>query len=285
MAGAPPAGLNSVPLQPDSLSDVIAVAAVDGALHEQAWALAQDLGLPCVEATAAAYSAGLQAVLWLGAEGVSLQAVSRRGHAPGPITVDFGGATMRHRRRGGQNELLGKAVGVGKKPALAVLDATAGLGRDSFVLADLGCSVTLAEREPVVLALLADGLERARRADDSWLNAVLDRMRLHRGEAATVPAAAFAALDVIYLDPMFPERDKSAAVKKDMALFQALFAGHNTSGDAAALFAWALQQDVSRVVVKRPARAVSLAGRQPSHAIVGKAVRYDVYVLRSLGPA
>ena len=71
---------------------------------------------------------------------------------------------MRHRRRGGQNELLGKAVGVGKKPALAVLDATAGLGRDSFVLADLGCSVTLAEREPVVLALLADGLERARRA-------------------------------------------------------------------------------------------------------------------------
>ncbi|HAM74903.1 MAG TPA: hypothetical protein DCQ09_04490 [Alcanivorax sp.] len=267
------------------MSDVIAVAAVDAALHEQAWALAQDLGLPCVEATAAAYSAGLQAVLWLGAEGVSLQAVSRRGHAPGPISVDFGGATMRHRRRGGQNELLGKAVGVGKKPALAVLDATAGLGRDSFVLADLGCSVTLAEREPVVLALLADGLERARRADDSWLNAVLDRMRLHRGEAATVPAAAFGALDVIYLDPMFPERDKSAAVKKDMALFQALFAGHNTSGDAAALFAWALQQDVSRVVVKRPARAVSLAGRQPSHAIVGKAVRYDVYVLRSLGPA
>lgn len=248
-------------------------------------ALAEALQLPCVEASAAAHSPGVQAVLWLGQQGLSLQAVSRQGHAPGPITVDFGGATMRHRRRGGQNELLGKAVGVGKKPALAVLDATAGLGRDSFVLADLGCSVTLAEREPVVLALLADGLARARRADDSWLNAVLARMRLHRGEAATLPAAAAAALDVIYLDPMFPERDKSAAVKKDMALFQTLFARHNTSGDAAALFAWALQQDVARVVVKRPARAASLAGRQPSHAIVGKAVRYDVYVLRSLGPA
>jgi 16S rRNA (guanine1516-N2)-methyltransferase len=260
----------------------IAVAAQDSAQRDRALALSQQLGVPCVESGQANIPPAVQALLWVGADALSLQAVAARGRTPGPISVDFGGGAMRHRRRGGQNELLGKAVGIGKKPALAVLDATAGLGRDSFVLADLGCRVILAEREAVVLALLDDGLERAARAEDAWLNRVAGRMTLHHGEASTLTAAVLNTLDVIYLDPMFPERDKSAAVKKEMALFQTLFAGGTTADDAAQLLDWALGCDVARVVVKRPLRAPCLTLQQPSHTIAGKAVRYDVYVLRSL---
>lgn len=195
---------------------------------------------------------------------------------PGPVAVDFGAAAMRHRRRSGHNELLGRAVGVGKRPGLRVTDATAGLGRDSFVLADLGCRVTLIERNPVIARLLQSGLQRALTGDDPWLVEVCHRMHLHCAAAQDVDVAA----DVIYLDPMFPQRSKSAAVKKDMALFQLLLQGDPADGDS--LLAWALSRDVARVVVKRPARAPALGGLAPSHSISGKAVRYDVHVRRSL---
>ncbi len=212
---------------------------------------------------------------------VSLQQTGPR--APGPVEVDFGAAAMRHRRRGGQNELLGRAVGIGRRDALRVIDATAGLGRDAFVLADLGCSVRLCEREPVIGALLAAGLERARTDADPWLAACARRMALHRGDARALPAAALNDVDVIYLDPMFPPRGKRAAVKKEMALFQRLLeAGPREDNEA--LVAWALTQAVARVVIKRPLRAPPLGGRAASHSVKGKAVRYDVHVLRGLSP-
>ena len=203
--------------------------------------------------------------------------------APGPVAVDFGSAAMRHRRSSGHNDLLGKAVGAGKKTQLRVFDATAGLGRDSFVLADLGCEVTLCEREPVMVELLRAGMDVAANVGDPWLATVSSRMRLCAGDARQMSVASLRRVDVIYLDPMFPPRTKSAAVKKEMALFQLLLDGATQPRDADELLLWALRQDVARVVVKRPPKASSLAARQPSHCISGKAVRYDVYVLRKLG--
>ena len=208
---------------------------------------------------------------------LSLQQTGRG--APGPVAVEFGSAAMRHRRKGGHNELLGRAVGAGKRPLITVLDATAGLGRDSFVLADLGCRVLLCEREPVLVEMLRAALVNAASGDDPWLRGVVARMRLLPGDAASVPAAELAGVDVIYLDPMFPAREKSSAVKKEMALLQRLLAGGPKSRSAEALLAWALQQEVARVVVKRPARAPVLGGRAPSHELSGRAVRYDVYTL------
>ena len=83
---------------------------------------------------------------------------------------------------------------------------------------------------------------------------------------------------------MFPARDKSAAVKKEMALFQRLLEkGEHAAADADALWRWAMDCDVARVVVKRPPKAPSLAASSPSHSLGGKAVRYDVYVRRGLG--
>ena len=201
---------------------------------------------------------------------------------PGPVSVDFGSDGMRHRRRSGHNELLGRAVGVSGKRRPQVLDATAGLGRDSFVLADMGCMVTLCEREPVIAAMLSHGLQVALASGDDWLPGVARRMSLVAADARDLAPPQFGSPDMIYLDPMFPPRDKSAAVKKEMALFQLLLDGEAAGHDADGLLLWALEQDVARVVVKRPARAPFLAGRKPSHSVAGKAVRFDVYVRRAL---
>ena len=204
----------------------------------------------------------------------------RRGGAagPGPVFVDFDSPAMRHRRRGGQNELVGRAVGVSKRRRPAVLDATAGLGRDAFVMADLGCSVLMCERNPVMQVLLEDGLRAAGESAGQPVQEVLGRMELQLGDARECAAETLSTIDVIYLDPMFPGRDKSAAVKKDLAIMQLLL-GEPAPEEAKELLAWALQQPVNRVVVKRPPRAASLPGATVSHQVSGKAVRYDVYML------
>ncbi|MCB1855838.1 MAG: class I SAM-dependent methyltransferase [Pseudomonadales bacterium] len=251
--------------------------------------LAMRLGLPLLGVAAVSQwqEGDYAALLLLDGEHLALQALSpvaadgrrARGALPGQVSAEFGGRAMRHRRRGGQNELLGRAVGVSARLRPHVLDATAGLGRDSFVLADLGCTVTLCEREPVLAALLEYALAAALGSEDDWLVGVARRMRLFPSDARACRAPA----QVIYLDPMFPPRDKSAAVKKEMALLQWLLESETGQSDAAQLLAWALEQDVARVVVKRPARAQPLAGAAPSHCLQGKAVRFDVYVRRSLG--
>jgi 16S rRNA (guanine1516-N2)-methyltransferase len=264
-------------------------------------ALARRLGLPlAATATDPATCVDFDVLLVVSGEGLALQQTpglasaaaagtrkkpSRRAPArglPGPVTVDFGSDAMRHRRRSGHNELLGRAVGASGKRHLHVLDATAGLGRDSFVLADMGCMVTLCEREPVIAAMLAQGLQVALAAGDDWLCQVVQRMSLIPGDARNPGATQPVTADVIYLDPMFPERDKSAAVKKEMALFQALLEGGDWEQDSRELLLWALAQDVARVVVKRPSRAPYLAGLKPSHSITGKAVRFDVHVRHAL---
>lgn len=260
------------------LMAVVATSAEDAATAE---VLARRLCLPLLPTNSdPVHCESADAVLMVSGSGLSLQQTGRG--MPGPVSVDFGAPGMRHRRRAGNNELLGRAVGVGKKPGLRVIDATAGLGRDAFVLADLGCTVLLCEREPVVIELLRAGLQSVAERDDPWLREVIKRMRLCAGDCRQLAGPELGGVDVIYLDPMFPSRGKSAAVKKEMALFQSLLdvAGVVESGEGA--LDWALQQDVSRVVVKRPAKAPELGGISPSHCISGKAVRYDVHVLRKL---
>jgi len=202
--------------------------------------------------------------------------------APGPVAVDFGSAALRYRRRSGAPELLGKAVGHHRRRRLTVLDATAGLGRDAFILAALGNEVRLCERDPVVAELLRAGLATAARRQDDDLRELVPRMTLHGGDVRDLDAAVLQGVDVIYLDPMFPERAKSAAVKKEMAVLKRVLGGSPAPGEAEALLRWALVQGVARVVVKRPLRAPNLAAAKPTHCVRGKSVRYDVYVARKI---
>ena len=170
-------------------------------------------------------------------------------------------------------ELLVKAVRVRGVEEIRVFDATAGLGEDSLLLAAAGFSVTMCEGDPVIAALLADGLRRA--ADDPVLSGVVGRMSLVEGDSIEILPSLAEAPDVVYLDPMFPARTKSAAVKKK---FQLLHRLESPCADEASLMDAALAARPRKIVVKRPIKAPVLAGVRPSHSISGKAVRYDVIV-------
>lgn len=257
----------------------VAVVAMTEAWASRAQTLARELALEALTpGTTAANCQDFELLLQVADDGLSLQPTGRM--APAAVRVDWGDARMRHRRRGGQNELLGRAVGVGKKPGLRVLDATAGLGRDAAVLADLRCQLILCERNPLIACLLRSGLDRAMKCGDPWLADLAGRLSLFAGDARTLPPPRLAQNDVIYVDPMFPPRHKRAAVKKEMVVFQSLL--EQTANDSESLLQWALAQDAARVVVKRPLKETPLAGLSPSHCISGKAVRFDVYVRRAL---
>ena len=240
-------------------------------------ALAHQLQLPLYRLTKALKFATQYDYLLIEQNGSLSIAKTGKG-APNPVAVDFASGAVDHRRKfgGGKGQDIAKAVGLNKRSDLSVLDATAGLGRDAFVLASLGCQVVLHERVEFVRALLKDGLYRAELAQD--IRDIVARMRLSDGTLFDYDAAEIA--DVVYLDPMFPHNDKSsAAVKKEMSFFRDLV---GFDDDADALLPQALELARYRVVVKRPKGAPYLAALEPTYRLDGKSGRFDVYVKRSL---
>lgn len=193
---------------------------------------------------------------------------------------DFTRELRRLRPANVSRELLVRAARVRGCEHPRALDATAGMGEDSLLLAAAGFSVTLYEHDPVIAALLADALERA--AAVLELAPVVARMRLVRGDSvealralADGDASAPDRPDVVLLDPMFPERRKSASVKKKAQLLQRL---ERPAQDEAAMLDAAIKARPRKVVIKRPLKGTFLAGAKPAYQIAGKAVRYDVLV-------
>lgn len=218
-------------------------------------------------------------VLLLDQYGLALQQTGKK--APGPIRVDFLSGAVAHRRKfgGGKGQMIAKAVGLKGQQSLNLLDATAGLGKDAFVLASLGCQVTLLERSPVVAELLSDGLMRAQDGGEDFTEVlpIVQRMSFahHNSIEFLAKLEPEAQYDVVYLDPMFPERKKSASVKKDMLAFHSVVGG---DADADDLLPLAVAAARYRVVVKRPRKAPLLSGLEPSFQLSGKTSRYDIYV-------
>ncbi|MEE1922190.1 class I SAM-dependent methyltransferase [Pseudomonas sp. 148P] len=231
------------------------------------------LGLP-MQDEAAAFA------VQVGPEGLQIQQLGPQ--APGPVRVDFleGGAAHRRLYGGGAGQMIAKAVGIAQGVRPRVLDATAGLGKDAFVLATLGCDMQLIERQPLVAALLEDGLARA--AADDEVGPIVARMQLlHGNSIETMRNWQGEPPQVVYLDPMFPHRDKSALVKKEMRVFRPLV---GDDLDAPALLEAALALATHRVVVKRPRKAPIIDGPKPSHSLDGKSSRYDIYPKKALKP-
>ena len=207
------------------------------------------------------------------------------GASAGDVVIDFVNGKLDYRRKfgGGKNQALSKAVGLHKaKQPLRVFDATAGLGRDSFVLACLGATVLGCERHPQVFSALHDGLQRA--LADAELQELLDgRLSFIKCDAiellsdSTRGLAAEFRPNVIYLDPMHPPQKKTVLAKKDMRIFREIV---GSDADQCALLEAALDFGVSRVVVKRPSHAGPLRDAV-SHSIKGKTTRFDVYMAQS----
>lgn len=201
--------------------------------------------------------------------------------APGPVWADFTSPAMRYRFRhgGGLRQLLAKAAGLKHGYRPSILDVTAGLGRDGFVLASLGCQVTMLERAPVIAVLLEDGLRRARHHPEIG-TIIRDNVQFMTGDSLKLmkKICQDRQPDTIYLDPMYPQRTKSAKVKKEMRLLR-FVAGDDT--DAPALLAAARISARKRVVVKRPKLAAPLEGPEPSLVLRSSNSRYDIYLIKS----
>ncbi len=191
------------------------------------------------------------------------------------VYVDFLDGALAHRRKygGGKNQLIAKAVGIKPKIKLSVLDVTAGLGRDAFVLATLGCDVSMCERSPIIYALLEDGLKRAQK--EEWF-LQLSLKLIHADAIEYLKLISKENFpDVIYIDPMFPEKNKSALVKKEMRALRDVV---GDDLDAEKLLSAALLVAKKRVVVKRAKLAPTLTSKKPDVVYEGKSSRFDVYL-------
>lgn len=195
------------------------------------------------------------------------------------LRPDFAEMLPRIKQGALQREMLVKAARVKGVEAPRAVDATAGLGEDSLLLAAAGFTVTLCEADPVIAALLEDALARA--STHEVLGPIVERMHLVAGDSRIALERAGASTgaqpDVVYLDPMFPGRTKSAAVKKKFQLIHGLERPTEPLDEESLLQA-ALAAHPRKVVIKRPVKGPYLAGVKPSHAIAGKAVRYDCIV-------
>lgn len=207
--------------------------------------------------------------LWLCANGMKMQ-------------PDWQAEIPRLKRASLKSEMIARACQLAEKPRL--IDATAGLGHDSLLLAALGATVTLVERHPVLFSLLEDTQQQA--LQDPYLAPIAARINLVFADSADYLkqcAEQQQLSDVVYLDPMFPQRDqnqqavkKQAQVKKQMQLLHMLLPedGEMDLGDQLLPLA---QQIAKRVVVKRPRLAVFLNDQQPDTQWQGDACRFDAY--------
>ncbi|MCF6338033.1 MAG: class I SAM-dependent methyltransferase [Gammaproteobacteria bacterium] len=198
----------------------------------------------------------------------------------GNVHIDFVHGKLGHRRQfgGGRGQALAKAIGMKHGNNPTIVDATAGLGRDAFILASLGAHVTMIERSPILAALLEDGLQRL--AAEPELSTIAEQqLRLVRANAIEwlqqhAKENTVNRPEVVYLDPMYPHRSKSALVKKEMRALRALVGDDD---DAGLLLQAARQCALKRVVVKRPKGAPPVGDSKPSGNVQSKNTRYDIY--------
>lgn len=256
------------------ISNKIAIIASNEALVEKAAELAQQLNLPLI----AQPIITIPFLLILTPNHLELQETGSKNSKP--IIIDFLSPKLNYRVKhgGGKNQLIAKAIGIKNKKTLKVLDATAGFGVDAFILATLGCEVVMLERSPVIGALLEDGLTRLKKEQpyhNLKINLYITQATVYLKKIIqhNVPQP-----DVIYLDPMFPQRQKSALNKKTMRILHEIVGADD---DAHKLLALALKSAKNRVVVKRPKNSPSLTLLKPDLQLAsGGSSRYDIYLIK-----
>ena len=241
----------------------IAVCIGKGGQKDLAESVARRVGVPLSEKTADGKANGLTVLI--DASGVSLvgYGMTYRG--------DFERMLPRITEGRLQHEMLVHVSKTKEENPIAI-DATAGMGEDSLLLAAAGYNVTLFEQDPVIAALLKDAMRRAKK--NPILAGVVGRMKLVEGDSIAIMPTLPEA-DLIYLDPMFPERQKSGLIGKKLQLIQHL---EVPCSDEEALFDAAVSSNPGKIIIKRPLKGAYLAGHEPQYSVKGKAIRYDCFV-------
>jgi len=190
------------------------------------------------------------------------------------IMVDFTEMLPRLKKSNLEREMQIKAARIKGQPMpQKIIDATAGFGEDSIILAAAGFQVEMYEFDEIIALLLEDGLARAREIPE--LSAIVERMTLHKCDSIKGMQNLDYLPDCILLDPMFPGRTKTAKIKKKFQLLQKLESPCSTEEE---LLDAAVKANPKRIIIKRPVKGPYLAGRKPSYSLEGKAIRYDCFV-------
>ena len=243
-------------------SDSITICLKKGGDKDLAGSMAKKLMVPVGE------SKGDELTLLFDSSGVSLTGygLSYQG--------DFG--NMIHRISDGRlsHEMLSRVAKMDEKNAKAI-DATAGMGEDSLLLAALGYDVTLFEQNPVIAVLLKDAIRRAKK--NPVLKDIVSRMHVIQGDSVNLMPEIVDKINLIYLDPMFPKRQKTGLINKKLQLIQKLEPPCSTQEE---LFNAAVSIKPDKIVVKRPLKSPFLDDRNPNYMLKGKAIRYDCYVVQ-----
>lgn len=244
------------------MSEKITVCAESAAQSDAAADFAERIGV----SLSCAPGNGL--TVFFGTPGVSLMGYGLTYHG------DF--ELMLRRITGGRihHEMLARAAKT-KNPHPTAIDATAGMGEDALLLAACGYDVTMFEKDPVIAALLKDAMQRAKKCPE--LCGIIARMHLIEDDSTEAMSHMSEAPELIYLDPMFPERQKSGLINKKLQLIQKL---ERPCVDEDTLLSAALLANPRKIVIKRPLKGPYLANRTPSYSLKGKAIRYDCIVLR-----
>ncbi len=153
------------------------------------------------------------------------------------------------------------------------VDMTAGLGEDAFLLAGAGCNVIMFEQDEVIASLLEDAIKRGKEIVE--IKDVMDRMTLIKGDSIEGVKSLDVIPDIVYLDPMFPQRQKSGLIKKK---FQIIHELEKPCSNGADLLNAAISTKAKKIIVKRPQKGENLVDIKPNYTISGKAIRYDVYI-------
>jgi len=271
-------------LPSETLTDIC----IANTFPEKSQTLSKQLNLPiCLESNSE------QWLDWVNDKKDPMLKLALCAHKQGPVSIDFLSGKKAHRRQfgGGKGQPLVRAMGQLENGMPKIIDATAGMGGDSYVLASLGFEVQMIERSPIVAALLNDALNRANQSLDNDLpNDLPDELQQSIQNLSLVNANSTDYLlnhqpdvDVIYMDPMYPEKKKKAAAKKEMQALQQLV---GPDLDSEKLLETALKTATYRVVVKRPKGAdpvyCALNNIQPSSNISSPNTRYDIYVIKAL---
>lgn len=190
------------------------------------------------------------------------------------MTGDFSKMLPRLKQSNLEHELIVKAARIKNSDhQITIVDATAGMGEDSLLLAAAGYKVIMFEYDPIISALLKDSMERA--LINPQLSHIVSNMELHPGSSIDGLPSLSDSIDVVYLDPMFPERAKSGLIKKKFQLLQQL---EKPCDDEIGLLKAAAMANPRKIIIKRPQKGPFLGGINPDYSYTGKAIRVDVLI-------
>ena len=187
------------------------------------------------------------------------------------IHIDFLKGQMRWRlKRTDHETLLKKALGK-KRDNLTILDGTAGFLSDTLIFLALGHKVIACEQSRVLFMLLNDAINRAREELIFLKNLVLAH-----GNAIDIYKNA-RNVDLIYLDPMYPDSKKNAARSGSMNDIKNILEIESIKNLEDQIFFDFKKQDFKKIVLKRPIKS-KIIDTNLNYQVKGKSTRFDVYI-------